>query len=188
MSEVNWRPMRGQDVDGVVRVAAAVFPDHYEARACFAERLALFPQGCFVLGPRDLDPLSSGARWAVRGYLIAYPWSLGAIPPLNSMLGGLPDGAESVFLHDLALDPDLRGQGHARPAVDMLIAALRLLGTRRIALVSVNDTVPFWQAMGFAPLSGDRALVRKLESYGEGARYMIRDLAADGLASPSLIS
>ena len=184
MNEVDWRPMRGRDVDGVVRVAAAAFPDHFEARACFAERLARFPQGCFVLAPTAAAHSGSGAPDAVRGYLIAYPWPLGAIPPLNSLLGGLPDGVESVYLHDLALHPDLRGRGHARPAVDMLVAALGPLGTRRIALVSVNDTVPFWQAMGFAPVAGDPALVRKLESYGEGARYMLRELAADGAASP----
>ena len=77
MSELHWRPMRPGDVDGVVRVAAVAFPDHFEARACFAERLALFPNGCFVLA----SPVE------VKGYLIAYPWPFGAIPPLNSLLG-----------------------------------------------------------------------------------------------------
>ena len=30
--------------------------------------------------------------------------------------------------------------------------------------------------MGFAPVAGDEALSRKLESYGEGACYMVREL------------
>ena len=81
MSEYSWRPMRADDVDGVVAVAASAFPDHFEARACFAERVALFPQGCFALASDD----------DVKGYLIAYPWPLGAIPPLDSLLGTLPD-------------------------------------------------------------------------------------------------
>ncbi|MCC6827294.1 MAG: GNAT family N-acetyltransferase [Novosphingobium sp.] len=170
MSELHWRPMRPGDVDGVVRVAAVAFPDHFEARACFAERLALFPNGCFVLA----SPVE------VKGYLIAYPWPFGAIPPLNSLLGGLPEPRDSLYLHDLALHPDARGQGHARPAVERLVDAMRAIGVRRIALVSVNDTVPFWRGMGFTPVAGDPAIVRKLESYGGNSHYMIRDLVAPG--------
>ncbi|MEO5587313.1 MAG: GNAT family N-acetyltransferase [Novosphingobium sp.] len=165
MTEFNWRPMRADDVDGVVAVAATAFPRHFEERTCFEERLALFPQGCFVLAsPR-----------AVRGYLIAYPWALGAIPPLNVLLGRLPETREAVYLHDLALHPEMRGRGHARPIVERLVREVRSLGTSRIALVSVNDTVPFWQSMGFAPVTGD-AVVRKLQSYGDASTYMIREL------------
>lgn len=164
MSDLAWRPMRADDLDGVVAVARAAFPDHFEERACFAERLALFPQGCFVLA-------SAGE---VRGYLIAYPWPLDAMPPLNSLLGALPDAGETIYLHDLALHPGIRGQGHARPIVERLVADARALGIRRIALVSVNDTVPFWRSMGFAPVAGDAAITRKLESYGPDSTYMIR--------------
>lgn len=158
--------MRGDDLDGVVAVAAAAFPDHFEARACFAERLALFPQGCLALA----------SPTAVKGYLIAYPWPFGAIPPLNTLLGSPPEAGDSVYLHDLALHPDVRGQGHARPAVEWLVDRVCALRARRIALVSVNDSVPFWQGMGFVPVSGDPALARKLESYGANAHYMVREL------------
>lgn len=60
-----WRPMLAGDLDGVVCVARLSFPDHFEDRACFAERFALYPQGCFVLDAGDGQ---------VAGYLIAYPW------------------------------------------------------------------------------------------------------------------
>lgn len=158
--------MRPGDVDGVVCVAAAAFPDHFEARACFEERLALFPQGCFTL-----------AQWdAIGGYLIAYPWAFGSIPPLNSLLGGLPEMHEALYLHDLALHPDMRGQGFARPVVERLIGDARALGCRRIALVSVNDSIAFWRSMGFEPVTGDPAIARKLESYGGHSTYMAQML------------
>lgn len=159
-----WRPMRAGDIDGVAAVARAAFPDHFEARACFAERLALFSAGCFTLASAE----------AVQGYLIAYPWPLGEVPPLNSLLGAVPETRDSFYLHDLALHPDLRGQGHARPIVERLVGEVRALGGERIALVSVNDTVPFWRGMGFEPMPADSAMTRKLASYGPDSTYMLR--------------
>lgn len=168
MSDLVWRPLRAADIDGVVAVARLAFPDHFEARACFVERLALFAPGCFALAPADGGPL--------RGYLIAYPWPFGAIPPLDTLLGGLPESRAAFYLHDLALHPEARGQGHARPAVERLCRELRMLGGQRVALVSVNDSVPFWQSMGFAPVTGDAAIERKLASYGDDATYMAREI------------
>lgn len=158
--------MRASDVDAVASVAATAFPDHFEDRACFEERLALFPQGCFVLA----------SPAAVKGYLIAYPWPLGEIPPLDSLLGRLPAQREALYLHDLALDPAMRGRGHVRPIVAQLSEVARRWGARRIALVSVNDSASFWRGMGFEPRRDDPAIARKLESYGDDATYMIREL------------
>jgi|EndMetStandDraft_4_1072995.scaffolds.fasta_scaffold25405_2 GNAT superfamily N-acetyltransferase len=166
MNACAWRPMRAADLDGVVSVARVAFPDHFEAPACFAERFALFPQGCFVLASDD----------AVRGYLIAYPWPPGAIPPLDSLLGALPEDRDALYLHDLALHPDLRGRGHARSIVARLVVTAKAWGTRQIALVSVNDTRDFWRGLGFQVVDGDAVIARKLASYGADATYMVRAL------------
>jgi GNAT superfamily N-acetyltransferase len=166
MTKFIWRAMTAADVAEVVALAAAAFPDHFERRACFENRLALFPQGCFVLGCQD----------RVEGYLIAYPWPVGAIPPLNSLLGGLPETIETIYLHDLALGAAVRGRGHARPIIERLVRTGRELGAARIALVSVNGTVPFWHGLGFAPVTHDPTLPGKLLTYGDAAAYMIRDI------------
>lgn len=165
MNPYRWRAMRADDLDGVVAVARIAFPDHFEAPECFAERFVLFPQGCYVL---------AGESDAVKGYLIAYPWPPGAIPPLDSLLGSVPGQREAFYLHDLALHPDARGQGHAAPIVARLADDLRALGGREVALVSVNGSVEFWRGLGFAPVETNAAIARKLESYGDGARYMVR--------------
>lgn len=167
MSGFEWRAMEPGHIDGVFAVAKLAFPDHFEARECFEERLELYPQGCFVLA----------CERQVQGYLIAYPWALGSIPPLNSLLGGLPDQKDTFYLHDLALHPDRRGQGYARPIVEQLAANLKALGARNIALVSVNDSPAFWRSLGFEPISADEAITRKLESYGGNSTYMLRELA-----------
>lgn len=164
MPVAQWRAMRAADIDGVAQVAAVAFPDHPEDRACFEERLALHPQGCFVL--------ADGA--GIAGYLVSYPWPLSVIPPLNSLIGTLPDQRDTIYLHDLALLPRVQGQGHARPIVERLAGDARATGARHIALVSVNGSVPFWQRLGFAPMCDDPAIEAKLATYGGGSAYMVR--------------
>lgn len=164
-----WRAMRTDDLDGVVAAARVCFPDHFEAPACFAERLALYPPGCLVLAASP-----ARATGYVDGYCIAYPWPLGAIPPLDSLLGGLPDQAQAFYLHDLALQPHVRGQGFAREALGRVRDAARAAGGGVIALVSVNGTAAMWETLGFRAAQATPALARKLESYGPGARYMTR--------------
>ena len=63
--------MRPDDIPAVVDVARLSFPDHFEDRACFENRLALYPRGCFVLADAD---------GPARGYLIAYPWKAESAP------------------------------------------------------------------------------------------------------------
>lgn len=151
--------MREDDLDGVVEVARVAFPDHPERRACFAERLALAPESCLVLADGQ----------GVAGYLIAYPWPLQAIPPLDTLLGALPDARDAWYLHDLALLPEARGGGHARAGLVLLFAGI----DAPIGLVSVNDSAAFWQAQGFEPRENP-AIRAKLASYGPRAHYMVR--------------
>lgn len=162
---LDWRTMREGDLDGVVEVARVAFPNHPEDRPCFAERLALNPAGCFVL--------TDGG--AVRGYMVAYPWVADSAPALNTLIGAVPTDATVMYLHDLALHPDARGGGHARPAVERLAAQARADGWPAIALVAVNDAAPFWNRLGFEVRSSD-ALAAKLAGYGDDARYMVRSL------------
>lgn len=165
MATLQWREMRPSDIDGVVSVARVAFPNHPESRACFEERLALNPSGCFALS-------DEGGR--IEGYLIAYPWTFGSAPALDSLIGALPAEAELIYLHDLALAPAARGQKLAEAAVDRLVDRMKI-DWRRIALVAVNEAAPFWERQGFV-VSDDPAMAAKLASYGEDARYMVRNL------------
>lgn len=158
--------MQSADLDDVVRVAQVSFPDHPEDRACFENRLTLYPQGCLVL---DEPP------GGVAGYLIAYPWMWGSAPALNTQIGPLPEEPELIYLHDLALAPEVRGRGATTPALDRLVDQTRQAGLDRIALVAVNNAAPFWQRHGFAPAQVP-GMEAKLASYGAGACYMTRQL------------
>ena len=160
--------MRPTDIDAVVEVARLSFPDHFEDRACFQNRLALYPRGCFVLAESE---------GAARGYLIAYPWKAESAPPLNTVIEGLPGEPVVIYLHDLALHPEARGGGHTRPIVERLAAQATADGWPDIALVAVNDAAAFWNRLGFQAVDSP-AMAAKLASYGADARYMVRRLQA----------
>ncbi len=158
---LNWRAMTPDDLDGVVAVAAIGFPDHREDRDCFESRLSVYPQGCFVLAEGE----------TVQGYLIAYPWAMDSAPVLNRAIEALSEDASVLYLHDLALHPDVRGGGWSRSAIEAVLSLARHGGWTTIALVAVNDAVRFWQGHGFR-LRGTPTMAAKLASYGPDARYM----------------
>lgn len=166
MGEAKWRAMTPDDLDRVVEIARIAFPNHPESRACFAERLALNPSGCFVLTEGD-DP--------ALGYLIAYPWTYGSAPALDTLIGSLPEMADLIYLHDLALAPEARGRKLAEAGVAHLVEAAGAAGWSHITLVAVNDATPFWTRQGFVA-DDNPEMTRKLASYGDSARYMVRAL------------
>jgi len=158
--------MRPGDIDAVVEIARLSFPDHFEGRPCFENRLALYPRGCFVLADGDAP---------AKGYLIAYPWRPESAPPLNTVVEGLPADPTLIYLHDLALHPDARGGGVTRAVVERLAEQAAEDGWPAMALVAVNDAVAFWSRHGFVEQSAE-GMAAKLASYGADARYMIRSL------------
>ena len=166
LSRLSWRPMRAADLDAVARIAVLGFPDHFEGRDCFENRLALNPSGCFVLAEGDGAPM---------GYLVAYPWRKDEAPALNTVVDAIPEDAAVMYLHDLALHPDVRGQGWSGPIVERLAGEAKAAGWPALALVAVNDAAPFWQRRGFSVVESP-AMAAKLQTYGPDARYMLRRL------------
>ena len=169
-TSLNWRPMRPDDIDDVVGVARLSFPDHFESRACFENRLALYPRGCFVLSPG-----LTSADGPALGYLIAYPWRDRSAPPLNTVIEGLPSAPDLIYLHDLALHPMARGSGATTAVIDRLAEQAHEDGWPAIALVAVNDASAFWARQDFS-VRDTPDMTQKLASYGPGAHYMIRTL------------
>lgn len=158
-----WRPMTVDDLDAVVAIASIGFPDHFEGRDCFASRLSVFPDGCFILD----------SEAGVKGYLITYPWTADSAPVLNRRIDALPDDAGVLYLHDLALHPDVRGEGWSRSAMEAVLAVAARGDWAVVALVAVNEAVGFWQGHGFE-VQQTPAMAAKLASYGTDARYMVR--------------
>lgn len=168
LPDLSWRPMTAADLDAVTALAAVGFPNHFEGRECFANRLALNPSGCFIL---------AGAQEPPRGYLIAYPWRADDAPALNILVDRIPDAAAVMYLHDLTLDPQVQRAGWTRPIVERLATEARAAGWPALTLVAVNDAAPFWERRGFVAVDPP-GMADRLAGYGPDARYMVRRLIA----------
>jgi ribosomal protein S18 acetylase RimI-like enzyme len=167
MSKPYWRPARISDLGAIVAIAARIHPDLPERAEVFAEKMQLYPDGCRVLVADD----------TIAGYGLTHPWKLHQIPPLDRLLERLPQDADCLYVHDVAVLPEFRG-GVAREYVGGIAQLARASGIMALALVSVYATRPLWQHLGFGPVTADAALRAKLASYGEGATYMRHDLTA----------
>ena len=168
----SWRPAVASDLADIQKIADQLHPDLHERPEVFAERLQLFPEGCFVL-VRSVQ---------VVGYGLSHPWSLNSIPPLNQLLGSIPQSPECLLIHDVAVLPQARGHGAAAILIELTAKLAQKRGILRLALVSVYNTRPLWTRLGFDVVS-DIAVTDKLKSYGQTARYMIRRSDGVGIST-----
>lgn len=158
------RPMLPTDLDAALRVQAACYPaPMQEPASVLAARLRAAPATCLV---------GCDAR-GVCGYLFAYPSRLGSVTDLGAPFDVAQD-ADTLYLHDLAVDPRALGRGLARALVDDMLGLARKLALAHAALVSVQDSTRFWRGFGFTPhATSDPGLL----TYPPGAVYMVRALA-----------
>jgi GNAT superfamily N-acetyltransferase len=153
------------DLADVMAVAERVHPEHPEDAAVFEERLALFAAGCAVL--------ADDVR--LYGYRLGHPWILAEPPGLNTLLARLPATPDTLFLHDLALLPEARGEGHAREIVEETLALARASDLGCVSLIALGGSRAFWAVMGFRHGPG-----AALCGYGAQAVPMVRAVGSRG--------
>ena len=158
--------MSADDLAAVHALSMRVHPNHPERIEVLAEKFRLFASGCFVL------ETSRG----IAGYCFSHPWSKGAVPALDGLIGALPVTPTTYYVHDLTLDQALRGQGQGRAIVPLLFAAAQSLGLTHLSLVAVNRRGPFWQAVGFARTADEALQAMARAKYDSQAVHMERQL------------
>ena len=157
--------MREADLQRVDEIADSIHT-LFERAEVFAEKFNLYGPGCLVLD----------VHGTVLGYGISHPWMLHSIPPLDAFLKCIPTGPECLYVHDVAILPEARGQFLTRALCAIYEELAKRSGITRMALVSVYGTAPLWAESGFAVVD-DLSLNEKLVSYGPTARYMIKTVA-----------
>lgn len=160
---MHWRDLTTLDLPAVEAIAEKVHPSFPEDLAVFAERQRLYPAGTRLL---ELDGVPSG-------YVLSHPWRFMALPPLNSLLGAIPEDADTYYLHDLALLPTARGTGAAAMIVGNMLRHAKAAGFANVSLVAVNGSLPFWYKHGFRAQAAPE-LADKLNSYEQAARFMVK--------------
>ncbi|MDC0610180.1 GNAT family N-acetyltransferase [Vibrio sp.] len=120
------------------------------------------PESCFVY---NIDG-------TVCAYLLAHGWDRQSPPKLHTLL---PDdtAGSSLFLHDLAVSPEVNGQGIGSKMVQHLITKAKSMGFTRIRLVSVQDSYSFWHKLGFTKVNS----IEISPTYGDDAQMMELGLA-----------
>ncbi|MDQ5886727.1 MAG: hypothetical protein RL210_2332 [Pseudomonadota bacterium] len=136
------RPMQTSDLDAVLALQGTIYPSHYhEPRTVFASKLALAAEFCFVVTREN----------TLMGYLFAHPWLQTAPPALFTAIGRVPDSADSLFIHDMALHPDCRSRSLGQQLLQSSLAAAAAAGLSCSTLVAVQDAARFWLRQGYQP-------------------------------------
>jgi GNAT superfamily N-acetyltransferase len=169
IAPMTWRAMQRDDLAAVNRIAAQVHPDYPESAAVFAERLALFAEGCWI---------ACDAQGVAHAYAITHPAVVGQPPALNCLLQCLPVAASCLYLHDIAVTENARGASLGFALLNLMEAQARALNIAQLALVAVNGSGGYWQRHGFVEYAAaDAVLAAKLISYDATASYLVRPLA-----------
>jgi GNAT superfamily N-acetyltransferase len=143
LCRVVLRLLTADDLRQVARLEAeAYLPALHESDAAFLRLMQLYPDGAF--GCFDDEGLC--------GYAFAAPSVGGTTLPLRAPLERIPEGADTFYIHDVAVAERCRGRGIGRQLATRLLDLARDEGFHRSELVSVQGSAPFWQRFGFAPL------------------------------------
>jgi GNAT superfamily N-acetyltransferase len=109
-----------------------------ESAAVMSERIAACSQTCW----------GSFIGGQMAGYLLAYPSVLGSITPLAAAFP-LYQNANCLYLHDMAISADFRGQSLAPELLKHATAEAEKMGLQALALVAVQGAEGYWAKQGF---------------------------------------
>lgn len=148
IQEVAYRDGLAEDID-ILKIKAEVSPET-----------------CFVCMDDE----------QVLGYVLAHPWESEVPPCLNQDISQSDevvsvDQASTIYIHDLAINPDARGYGIAQALIENLTTYAQHLNVDKISLVAVQGMSSFWSKYGFKSIKSD-----SVNSYGDDAQYMVNQL------------
>jgi len=155
MERFNIRAADLSDLPNIMLIQnQAYLPELQEERSVFESRMKVAPDFCFVVGLGGL----------MAGYVIAHPWPDRKTPGLGRIIDSIPEGADVIHLHDLAVSPSFRGRGIARLLLERLKETAQG-GVEALTLVAVQGASTFWSHLGFEDDG-------PAEGYDPGARLM----------------
>lgn len=171
MIDAMLRPLRRADIAAAEKLQALCYPPALrDSAAALRSRLDIAGQCCFAaLFAALIDD-------TLIGYILAHPWPRLCPPPVDTVLGTPPSAPDVHYIHDLSIDPAMRGTGLGRALVTVSQDLARQAGLARSELIAVAGAAPFWHTLGYEAVPTDERLAAKVRAYGEEARYLARPL------------
>ena len=169
------REMRLDDLPFVMRVQRccyhAIVP---ESQAVMESKLTIGPGCCFVCEENNL----------IVGYLLGHPWRSNSVIALHMELKELPPECDCLYLHDMAVLPEMRGKKIGEQLLYKFETEALRRKIRYVFLVAVQGAETFWLRMGY--YKKNNADTIKLSSYGTPAFSMMKVLAPYPLSTCEL--
>ena len=159
------REMRRNDLPFIMRIQQccyhAIVP---ESQAVMESKLTIGPECCFVCEEGN----------QVVGYLLGHPWRSDSVIALHMELKELPSECNCLYLHDMAVLPEMRGRRIGEQLLYRFETEALRRKMRHTLLVAVQGAETFWQRMGYQQKNDTDSI--KLSSYGTTAFPMIKSL------------
>jgi len=157
------RAMRTGDMAAVLDIQSHCYDEtKLESPQSFIAKLDATPNTCFIALLANVP----------AGYLVAVPVKDGHPPPLNDSSYSVPQAANALYLHDLAVHPSARGTGAADALIAAYFKALQESQVQIGCLTAVNTSSSYWEHFGFRAAAPAEESSGRMVSYGEGALYM----------------
>jgi predicted N-acetyltransferase YhbS len=162
-----FRTMTPADVPAVMQIQARCYGvSMQESEAAIRDRLEASPDLSWVA---DTDG-------RIGAYLVAYRSRLGKLGALGAPFD-IPADPDSLYLHDLAVDPGCKGQGLGPALVRMALRKADDESLPYSSLVSVQASKEFWERQGYAVWTDlDVRQALHLDTYTGPAWYMVNRL------------
>jgi hypothetical protein len=161
-NNTQWSPLLQSDLDFISKAEKLAHPTLPERLEIFQEIIQLCPSACLKFTLMN----------DTMGYGVAHLWMLHSIPPLNEFLYNIPNRPDCLFIHDVVVLPEARGNKAAALYIKYIKKLATELNISTLALVSVYGTDVLWSRFGFQVVQ-EYNLNYKLLSYGPSAKYMI---------------
>lgn len=164
------RPSTLADLTNIIDIQSYCYKEVTpENSDVLAEKLVLYPQGCFV-AEEDSSTIA---------YMFSHPWKLASPVKINSFLGKIPNEANCYYIHDIAIHPSYRGYGIAKKLFNRALENALEESQQYIALVAVQNSESFWNKLGFRNCTSLNIEIGDvndiLGEYQEGAVFMLKD-------------
>lgn len=134
-----YRQLELNDLPKIMKLQELCFIDVFrEPEQTYISKMKMFPKGCVGLFNVDL-----------LGLLIYHPWNTNLDMPVGSLIDNLPEECDCLYLQEIAIHPEFRGQGIMKAFMDIYFDYFHNTNYNILRAVSVQRSLLKLARYGF---------------------------------------